>query len=52
LTGIGEAIKGAAAAAAPSTTGILAAAGDEVSGGLRVDNYLWTSGGEDGRRHR
>ena len=31
LTGIGEAIKGAAAAAAPSTTGIAAAAGDEVS---------------------
>jgi hypothetical protein len=34
LTGIGEAIKGAAAAAAPSTTGILAAAGDEVSAAI------------------
>ena len=31
LTGIGDAIKGAAAEAAPSTTGILAAAEDEVS---------------------
>ncbi|KZS72783.1 PE-PGRS family protein [Mycobacterium kansasii] len=34
LTGIGEAIKGAAAAAAPSTTGIIAAAGDEVSAAI------------------
>jgi len=34
LTGIGEAIKGAAAAAAPSTTGIVAAAGDEVSAAI------------------
>lgn len=34
LTGIEEAIKGAAAAAAPSTTGILAAAGDEVSAAI------------------
>ena len=31
LTGIGDAIKGAAAEAAPSTTGISAAAEDEVS---------------------
>jgi hypothetical protein len=31
LTGIGEAIKEATAAAAPSTTGFVAAAGDEVS---------------------
>ncbi|ORB56363.1 PE family protein [Mycobacterium persicum] len=34
LTGIGEAIKGAAAAAAPSTTGLIAAAGDEVSAAI------------------
>ena len=34
LTGIGEAIKGAAAEAAPSTTGIVAAAGDEVSAAI------------------
>ncbi len=34
LTGIGEAIKGTAAAAAPSTTGIVAAAGDEVSAAI------------------
>ena len=34
LTGIEEAIKGAAAAAAPSTTGIPAAAGDEVSAAI------------------
>ena len=34
LTGIGEAIKGAATAAAPSTTGIVAAAGDEVSAAI------------------
>lgn len=34
LTGIGEAIKGAAAAAAPSTTGIIAAASDEVSAAI------------------
>ncbi|MDT5147768.1 MAG: hypothetical protein QOC58_2413 [Mycobacterium sp.] len=34
LTGTGEALKGAAAAAAPSTTGIVAAAGDEVSAAI------------------
>jgi len=34
LTGIEEAIKGAAAAAAPSTTGIVAAAEDEVSAAI------------------
>ncbi|OSC40532.1 PE family protein [Mycobacterium decipiens] len=34
LTGIGEAVTGAAAAAAPSTTGIVAAAGDEVSAAI------------------
>ncbi|HWS91652.1 MAG TPA: PE family protein [Mycobacterium sp.] len=34
LTAIGEAIKGAAAAAAPSTTGIVVAAGDEVSAAI------------------
>ncbi len=34
LTGIGEAIRDAAAAAAPSTTGIAAAAGDEVSAAI------------------
>jgi len=34
LTGIGEAIRGAAAAAAPSTTGIVAAAEDEVSAAI------------------
>ncbi|MBY0388712.1 MAG: PE family protein [Mycobacterium pseudokansasii] len=34
LTGIGEAIKGAAAAAAPLTTRIVAAAGDEVSAAI------------------
>jgi hypothetical protein len=34
LTGIGEAIKGAAADAAPSTTAIVAAAGDEVSAAI------------------
>ena len=31
LTGIAEAIKGAVATAEPSTTGVVAAAGDEVS---------------------
>ncbi len=41
LTGIGEAIKGAAAEAAPSTTGIVAAAGDEVSAAVTsfFDDY-------------
>jgi hypothetical protein len=41
LTGIGEAIKGAAAEAAPSTTGIAAAAGDEVSAAITTlfDRY-------------
>ncbi len=34
LTGIGAAIEGAAAAAAPSTTGLAAAAGDEVSAAI------------------
>ncbi|KZS67161.1 Triacylglycerol lipase [Mycobacterium pseudokansasii] len=34
LAGIGEAIKGAAAAAAPWTTGTVAAAGDEVSAAI------------------
>jgi PE family len=34
VTGVGEAIRGAAAAAAPSTTGIVAAAGDEVSAAI------------------
>ncbi|KAA1252129.1 PE family protein [Mycobacterium simiae] len=34
LTGIGEAIRGAAAAAAPATTAIVAAAGDEVSAAI------------------
>jgi hypothetical protein len=34
LTGIGEAIRAASAAAAPSTTGIVAAAGDEVSAAI------------------
>jgi PE family len=35
LTGIGEAIRAANAAAAPSTTGIVAAAGDEVSAAIK-----------------
>ena len=41
LTGIEEAIKGAAAAATPSTTGIVAAAGDEVSAAITTlfDRY-------------
>jgi len=34
LTGIGEAIEGATAAAAPSTTGLVEAAGDEVSAAI------------------
>ena len=34
LTGIGDAIKGAASEAAPSTTAIVAAAGDEVSAAI------------------
>lgn len=34
LTGLGEAIKGAVAAAAPSTTGIVTAAADEVSAAI------------------
>jgi len=34
LSGIAEAIKGAAAGAAPSTTGVVAAAGDEISAAI------------------
>lgn len=44
LTGIGEAIKGAAATAAPSTTGIVAAAADEVS---RAISTLFGSYGQE-----
>ncbi|MEG7364430.1 PE family protein, partial [Pseudomonas citronellolis] len=44
LTSIREAIEGAAAAAAPSTTGIAAAAADEVS--AAIANFFGSYAGE------